>query len=77
MDCMVHGVTKSWTPLRDFTISYHTVAIECVYVYICCYYFDVFLFQFESQTAGALSLPHFDLQHLAQCLAKPGIKNMY
>ena len=71
------GVTKSWTPLRDFTISYHTVAIECVYVHICCYYFDVFLFQFESQTAGALSLPHFDLQHLAQCLAKPGIKNMY
>ena len=49
----------------------------CVYVCICCYCFDVFLFQFESQTAGALSLPHFDLQHLAQCLAKPGIKNMY
>ena len=24
----VHGVTKSWTPLSDFTFTYHFLALE-------------------------------------------------
>ena len=29
MDCIVHGVTKSWTALSDFHFSF--IYIECLY----------------------------------------------
>ena len=28
MDCIVHGVAKSWTPLSDFTFTFHFHALE-------------------------------------------------
>lgn len=63
--------------LDPFKFYVSLLFIGCLCVCICCNYFDVSLFQFKSQTAGALSLPHFNPQHLAQCLAKLWIKNIY
>ena len=28
MDCIVHGVTKSWTQLSDFTFTFHFHSLE-------------------------------------------------
>ena len=28
MDCIVHGVAKSWTRLSDFTFTFHFDALE-------------------------------------------------
>ena len=27
MDCIVHGVAKSWTQLRDFHFTYHSLGV--------------------------------------------------